>query len=135
VSKITTPSRRNPTSPLGAVILDTAPLCGDVYYKPMLVLLTFVTASTQPQVNLRVTKYLVGPPTTPPPPPLHTSRQCRKLIFGMQPYFHPTRKMTSKKMEDDIKKRKREKNENDLKQKLKKMKMTPTTTKKQPKKN
>ena len=25
-----------------------------------------VTASTQPQVKLRVTKYLVGPPTTPP---------------------------------------------------------------------
>jgi hypothetical protein len=27
-----------------------------------------------------------------------------KLIFGMQPYFDPTRKMTSKNMEDDLKK-------------------------------
>jgi hypothetical protein len=31
------------------------------------------------------------------PLPWGSSRQPRKLIFGMQPYFDPTRKMTSKK--------------------------------------
>ena len=44
-------------------------------------------------------------PTTPPthhPPTTHlnfsgTSRLARKLIFGMQPYFDPTRKNISKK--------------------------------------
>jgi hypothetical protein len=55
-----------------------------------------------------VTKYVVGPP-----PPHHqghfygTSRQPRKLIFGMQPYFDPTRKTTSKKMEDNLNKNKK----------------------------
>ena len=54
-----------------------------------------------------------------------TSRQPRKLIFGMQPYFDPTRKTTSKKngrqpqkkwkkMEDYLKKKKKE---DDLKKK------------------
>jgi hypothetical protein len=44
------------------------------------------------------------------------SRQHRKLIFGMQPFFEPTRKTTSKKMEDNLKKkyarRPQQKNEN-----------------------
>jgi hypothetical protein len=39
----------------------------------------------------------------PPPPPRNfkaISRQPRKLIFGMQPYFDPTRKTTSKKVKN-----------------------------------
>jgi hypothetical protein len=55
------------------------------------------STSAQPQLNLGVTKYLVGPP-----PPPTTSRQPRKLIFGIQPYFEPTRKTTSKKEEEDL---------------------------------
>jgi hypothetical protein len=42
-----------------------------------------------------------------------TSRQHRKLIFGMQTYFDPTRQTTSKKMKDDLKKK--SKNKDDLK--------------------
>ena len=46
-----------------------------------------------------------------------------QLIFGMQPYFDPIRKKTSKKMEDDLKKKQKKwrrpqqknKNEDDLK--------------------
>jgi hypothetical protein len=43
-----------------------------------------------------------------PPPPINlygTLRQPRKLIFGMQPYFDPTRKTTSQK--NDLKKMKK----------------------------
>ena len=49
---------------------------------------------------------IIGKKTTTPPPPHHhdvitfeaTSRQLRKLIFGMQPYSNPTRR----NMEDDL---------------------------------
>ena len=54
-------------------------------------------------------------PTSPPHPtqPPHETPCCccaadqepSRLIFGMQPYFDPTRKTTLKKMEDDLKKK------------------------------
>ena len=55
---------------------------------------------TEPQLELGVTKNLIRPPHPSHPPHLNlegSSRQPRKLIFGMQPYFDTTRKMTSKK--------------------------------------
>jgi hypothetical protein len=72
--------------------------------------------------------------TTTPPTPTQsnlygTSRQPRRLIFGMQTYFDPTRKMSSIKMEDDLKKM--GKNENNLKKKednLKKLNKMKTTS-------
>jgi hypothetical protein len=51
-----------------------------------------------------VTKKSIGPPLH-PTTPTATSRQLRKLLFGMQSYFDPTRKMTSKQVEDDLKKK------------------------------
>jgi hypothetical protein len=62
---------------------------------------------TQPQLELEL-DLIMG--RNPPHHPTTrnfsgTSRQPRKLIFGMQPYFNPTRKKTSKKeKEDDLKK-------------------------------
>ena len=52
---------------------------------------------TQPQLKLGVTKEIVGPPTPHHHHPSQTSRQHRKLIFGMQPYFDPTRCNMKKK--------------------------------------
>ena len=53
------------------------------------------------QLNLSWSDYIITLLPNPPHPSttnfLGTSRQPRKLIFGMQPYFDPTRKTTSKK--------------------------------------
>jgi hypothetical protein len=63
---------------------------------------------TQPQLELELDLIMGRKPPTHQPTPLTTPLGTFKaqLIFGMQPYFDRTRKMISKKMEDNLKKNK-----------------------------
>ena len=76
---------------------------------------------TQPQLELELSQpnststgveldLIMGrnPPHPPhPTPPTGTYKAPPDNLFGMQPYFDPNRKTTSKKMEDDLKKNKK----------------------------